>query len=329
MKWAKQTNGFTIVELLIVIVVIGILAAITIVAFNGVQDKAKRASLQADVSSAVKTLEQYRLTVGSTEQYPATQALASLKMSSGNAQAYTYKSSDNSYCLTVTNGATSYYTTSHTKTSREGTCGADSLIGSWSFNGNANDESGNGLDGTVVGGATLTTGQNGVANSAYALNGTSQYVLLGSSAQLNTKELTYSAWVKTNNPAATQNIFAKELQYKYRFNAGGIGILISANGNGWTKNTTAPYAFAANVWYHIVFTLSSSGNTANLYVNGALVTATDLAAQPITTFNTTPTYIGSHSSAGDFLSGVMDDARMYSRSLSAAEVQGLYDAGAK
>ena len=40
--WAKNKNknGFTIVELLIVIVVIGILAAITIVAYNGIQARA-------------------------------------------------------------------------------------------------------------------------------------------------------------------------------------------------------------------------------------------------------------------------------------------------
>jgi len=45
------TAGFTIVELLIVIVVIGILAAITIVSFNGVQDKAKFAREKSDMSS--------------------------------------------------------------------------------------------------------------------------------------------------------------------------------------------------------------------------------------------------------------------------------------
>jgi prepilin-type N-terminal cleavage/methylation domain-containing protein len=48
--WAKQKQaGFTIVELLIVIVVIGILAALVIVAYNGVQDRAQRAKIAADL----------------------------------------------------------------------------------------------------------------------------------------------------------------------------------------------------------------------------------------------------------------------------------------
>ena len=55
----KQTKarGFTIVELLIVIVVIAILAAITIVAYNGIQNRAKTSSGQAAANSLVKKFE--------------------------------------------------------------------------------------------------------------------------------------------------------------------------------------------------------------------------------------------------------------------------------
>jgi prepilin-type N-terminal cleavage/methylation domain-containing protein len=54
---AKQ--GFTIVELLIVIVVIGILAAITIVAYNGVTARANKTSAQAAASTVLKKAEAY------------------------------------------------------------------------------------------------------------------------------------------------------------------------------------------------------------------------------------------------------------------------------
>lgn len=49
--------GFTIVELLIVIVVIGILAAITLVAFNGIRDRADAAAIQSDLSNFAKRME--------------------------------------------------------------------------------------------------------------------------------------------------------------------------------------------------------------------------------------------------------------------------------
>lgn len=65
--WAKQT-GFTIVELLIVIVVIGILAAITIVAYNGIQGRAKDSQTDSALSQVKKVLEIYRADNGF---YPA------------------------------------------------------------------------------------------------------------------------------------------------------------------------------------------------------------------------------------------------------------------
>lgn len=70
-KWAKTNKqaGFTIVELLIVIVVIGILAAITIVAFNGIQTRARDSERKSELRSVEKSLELYYADNGS---YPDT-----------------------------------------------------------------------------------------------------------------------------------------------------------------------------------------------------------------------------------------------------------------
>lgn len=51
----KSTSGFTIVELLVVIVVIGILAAITIVAYNGIQKRAAAAAQRTELRSLGQT----------------------------------------------------------------------------------------------------------------------------------------------------------------------------------------------------------------------------------------------------------------------------------
>ncbi|HEX7483861.1 MAG TPA: prepilin-type N-terminal cleavage/methylation domain-containing protein [Candidatus Saccharimonadales bacterium] len=62
-----KQRGFTIVELLIVIVVIAILAAITIVAYNGIQGRAKDSTRLSDMTAIRKALELYKTANG---QYP-------------------------------------------------------------------------------------------------------------------------------------------------------------------------------------------------------------------------------------------------------------------
>src|SRR5664280_1901097 len=58
----STTHGFTIVELLVVIVVIGILAAITMVSYTGVYQKAKVAALQSDLSNASTQIKIFQAT---------------------------------------------------------------------------------------------------------------------------------------------------------------------------------------------------------------------------------------------------------------------------
>jgi len=54
-----NSRGFTIVELLIVIVVIGILATVTIVAYNGIQQRARNAQVISGVQQYIKALNMY------------------------------------------------------------------------------------------------------------------------------------------------------------------------------------------------------------------------------------------------------------------------------
>lgn len=60
--WANhKSNGFTVTELLIVIATIAILAAITIVAYSGVQNKAYDAAVRVDLANIAKKYDEYRV----------------------------------------------------------------------------------------------------------------------------------------------------------------------------------------------------------------------------------------------------------------------------
>lgn len=59
-KHSKYTSGFTIVELLVVIVVIAILAAITIVSYNGITKRAKDTASLQNGSAVMRLLEAYK-----------------------------------------------------------------------------------------------------------------------------------------------------------------------------------------------------------------------------------------------------------------------------
>ena len=71
-----RQKGFTIVELLIVIVVIAILAAITIVAFNGIQTRAFNSRVQSDIKNVQKLVEAYNALNGN---YPSTGGLSTIR----------------------------------------------------------------------------------------------------------------------------------------------------------------------------------------------------------------------------------------------------------
>lgn len=123
MRTSKQ-KGFTIVELLIVIVVIGILAAITIVAYNGLQERARAANTTSALSQAAKKLAVYQ--VDNPDLFPADKAaLETIGIKDSESVTYQYtrtSGTPNTYCLTATTGPTSYKRSSTDATSIAGAC---------------------------------------------------------------------------------------------------------------------------------------------------------------------------------------------------------------
>lgn len=119
-KRQRHNHGFTIVELLVVIVVIGILAAITIVAYTGISQKAVASSLQSDLTNASQQIKLFQV---DNSAFPTANNCPSpggteicLKASGGTVYVYTSTNTTNpqSFALTATKSGTSYIIASNT-----------------------------------------------------------------------------------------------------------------------------------------------------------------------------------------------------------------------
>jgi prepilin-type N-terminal cleavage/methylation domain-containing protein len=125
MKRGHIQKGFTIVELLIVVVVIAILAAISIVAYNGITNRAKVSAASSALNQAVKKIALYKTTNADQLPVGATEA--------GLGANFEYRRFDNNtnYCVSVVSGGVSYYVRSSSEnTYVQGSCsGVESIAG--------------------------------------------------------------------------------------------------------------------------------------------------------------------------------------------------------
>lgn len=201
------------------------------------------------------------------------------------------------------------------------------LVGYWGFNGNANDSSGNGHDGTVNG-ATLTTDRFGNANSAYSFNGSTSYIAVPHNAAFNMQKATWNVWVKIS-AASTGNgyyIFGKRDNAQHHVNfyeSAGNGRAII----GWTTNQASSVGTANIVgnWHLLTLTYDQSLTTNNLnsYLDGVYYQSTTV--QPFSFLNGDIRFgIEANFNYWQAFSGLIDDASIYNRILSQTEIQQLY-----
>lgn len=327
----RASRGFTLVELLIVIVVIAILAAITIVAYNGVTAKARASAIQSDLKQDSQALESYKVSSGG---YPTSLTAANIQTPTSGTPNY-YTVGTTSYCLQIVNGTTSYSITSTNQAPVQGDCTTAGLVGWYKLDGDATDSIGSN-DGTVTG-ASLTTGATGNANGAYSFTGSSsQLIAIPSTFGIGTSDVTLSMWV--NDPSSpSHGAFIKVGSTGHGFGIGvGTTSDIGADGTSLTmilenqRWVPTGATMPTGGWHLVVMELDDNG-TPSAYLDN-----TSLGSFPGTASNNAPlppttnvTDIGGYNTSSRFFTGGIDDVRIYNRQLSAAEVTALYNAGAQ
>jgi len=122
----SSKQGFTIVELLIVVVVIAILAAITIIAYNGITKRANDSSIQSTLSQAAQKIEMYKTNNDGT-LYPSTLTAAgldNLTNTGGRTYAYSISSDSTQFCLALSQSGRTYYASNISLSPKTGICTA-------------------------------------------------------------------------------------------------------------------------------------------------------------------------------------------------------------
>jgi Concanavalin A-like lectin/glucanases superfamily len=189
----------------------------------------------------------------------------------------------------------------------------------------AADSSGNNHTATLVGGATFGAG---LQNNAVTLSGNSQYVSLPAGIVSGLSSFSITAWVKLASSPAWNRIFDfgnDTTTYMFFTPNDSSTMRFSITTAGATMeqqiNTTS---LPTGTWQHVAVTLA--GGVGSVYVQGAEVAQnTAFTLSPSSLGSTTHNWLGRSEFAVDpYLNGQLDNVRIYSRALSAGEVQALY-----
>jgi len=255
----KQVSGFTIVELLIVIVVIGVLAAVVIVAYSGIQERARASAASSALTQAAKKIALWQ--IDNPGSVPTSLSDAGVTSSGSASYQYSQTNSGTGYCITATVGTTSYYLNSTTQTTPiSGGCAGHGVGGvgaitnlatnpsaetnaGWYSNNGATHATSYDTSISRSGAKSLEShnlGSDSTLMSIYGAGGlTGNGFAVGSN-----KTYTVSAYGRATVP------YKVRLFYAFRTN----GVWTSAVYGSWTSGT-------AGTWTQASFTATSAANT--------------------------------------------------------------------
>ena len=218
----------------------------------------------------------------------------------------------------------------------------DGLIGYYPFNGNANDESGNGNDLTVHG-ATLTYDRLGNENASFNFDGINDYLerFYDPDFTPGNDNWTVSAWVKADSSGRIVSWYRCGADPGCNSTDSALYGLSINNGNNaaWSvrddiaNDITLQSEIQINKWYLITGIFENDNDIITLYIDGSLNT-TDYSIMTSLTdggtnipFEIGRVYRTGWGEPGEYFFGKIDDIRVYNRALSDDEIQEIYHQG--
>ena len=209
----------------------------------------------------------------------------------------------------------------------------DGLVAYYPFNGNSNDESGNGNNGTVYG-ATLTEDRFGNLDSAYSFDGVDDYIDIGNNVKPNFP-ITVSTWIKINNNEHEGYIFRNDQvnRSSYRY---GLAVEYHRTGRiyshvfegfsaSWNRRTTYSDDGVASIgdWHNFTVVFHRHDNM-ELFWDAVKVNSYNEGSGSTMTYSNSNGAIGNETATYNLVNGDIDDIRIYNRALSESEIQALY-----
>ncbi len=217
------------------------------------------------------------------------------------------------------------------------------LVGHWTFDGadlvsNVTDKSGNGNNGNMSGFTSTSSAKVvGKLGQALKFDGVNDYVKTGL-INPNSNIITLTYWAK--RPVSTSGLVEIEqsanfnsVDHSFLSNPDGSNNRFSAAIHGTGASYRAEYITLpqANTWNHyaIVFDHNVANCDIRIYLNGteSATTITNANCGGAADFRTDNIYMMSRGGSTLYQNGIMDDVRIYNRTLSATEIKQLYNLG--
>lgn len=337
----RVKKAFTLVEIGVVIVILGLLFVVSYIGYSEVQKNAIKTGMQSDLTKAYEQLDVFQVQKGN---YPATVDCSTpdsntnlcLKSGKGITFSYQYNNSvsPKGYCLTATDGTNYYHIKGSTSSTgspsfSQGVCNACAAVpsglqlcldagSSISYPGSGTkwyDISGKGNIGNLVNGPTYSSDNGG----SIVFDGVNDYFDMTPLAFSVAGVTNYSAsmWINLN-----QSTLGTDVRFFWH---GNYGALIYKNTSNellfylrtdTTKQIVTPFASLLNTWVNVSATYD--GVTMKLYVNSELKSS---SSKTVGIINDNPTrfWLGG-TNASFFAASKISSTMVYDRALTQEEV---------